>query len=59
MFWLPSIRWRTVADRGVVLVLILAAWRPLIASAVALIVHRRSPSLLSDKKKPGAKPPGM
>ena len=39
--------------------LILAAWRPLISSAVALIVHRRSPSLLSDKKKPGGKPPGM
>ena len=32
MFWLPSIRWRTVADRGVVLVFILAAWQ--IGSAI-------------------------
>jgi len=32
MFWLPSIRWRTVADRGLVLVLILAAWQ--IGSAI-------------------------
>jgi NitT/TauT family transport system permease protein len=47
MFWLPSIRWRTVADRGVVLVLILAAWQ--IGSAIVGTYWLSSPWAMASR----------